>query len=138
MTYTVKREIYAAPEIVEYKMTSLSDWENIQFESSSGKTQEFMEFCKMYKATVEQIARDAGLQLVKWSNGHFYCSAFFENPVTAKLVYLCCSDVRFFRNSWSNNILIRTAKNDTDYSGGTNNTASLETLRAAMARLSTA
>lgn len=108
-------------------MRNINQWKNIQFESSAFVTPQFASFARAYKkAIIEALGND--FELVSWMRGHFYISAFFRNKVTEKLIYISCSDVRFFPNEWCFNILIRTAKDDRDYTGGANNFTSLYTI----------
>ena len=114
----------------------LNNYKDVPFQSSTRNTKEFLFFVRLYKNKITKDAKENGLALVKWSTGHFYCSAFFENIKTGKLVYMSCSDVRFFKNGWCDNILIRTATNDRDYTGGNNNYCKIDNIGEAMLRLS--
>lgn len=99
--------------------TDISKWLDYLFESSSGLTEEFDQFAREYKkAVIKQLPDNC--ELVSFNRGHFYMSAFIRNNETKKLVYISTSDVRHFSNSWYNNILIRTAQHDKDYTGGSN------------------
>lgn len=138
MTYVVEREVYAPPKIERSEMRKLEDWKQIQFLSSTGKTPEFTAFCRMYRARLSKEAKAKGLKIVSWSNGHFQCSAFFKNTQTGKLAYLSTSDVRHFPNEWANNILVRTAEHEKDYTGGTNRSATLETIGQMLSELTEA
>lgn len=42
------------------------------------------------------------------------------------MVYFRISDVRFFKNEWIDEILVRAAYNEKDYKGGRNNFCRLE------------
>jgi len=53
---------------------------------------------------------------ITFSKGHYYCSCFVRFSDT-NVVYLMTSDYRHFPESF----LVRTAKNEKDYSGGVNN-----------------
>ena len=109
-------------------LKELEIFKNHVFRSSSGKTDEFKAFVKYFrKELTEQVKRE-GLELVKFNTGHFYVSGFVRNPDTGEYAYFSVSDVRFFRNEWCDNILIRTAKDDSDYHGGVNMYSTLEEL----------
>ncbi len=96
----------------------IEKWIGYEFESSSGLTQEFVNFVKDFKkAVISQLPE--GYKLVSFSRGHFYVSGFIQNSA-GKYVYFSIRDVRFFKNAWCTNILIRTAKNDKDFTGGAN------------------
>ena len=100
-------------------------WTSVEFESSIIKTEQFKKFSKDFLSDIKKTME--GYKLVNKNVGHFYISGFLKKD--EKYVYFSTSDVRFFRNEWYNNILIRTAKNDKDYTGGSNNHSTLEDLK---------
>lgn len=88
---------------------------NQEFQSSSGKTEQWKEFYrvvkKSFKKGLSPFAED-----IKFCEGHFYFSGFFTVKDTDRIYYFSVSDVR-----WSDGLMmIRTAKSYTDYSGGVN------------------
>ena len=98
----------------------MEKWYDYTFESSSGLTAEFQAFVKDFKKyLLQQVRKD--FELVNCSRGHFEISGFLKNKKNKKFVYFSISDVRYFPNSWYNNILIRTAENEKDYTGSSNN-----------------
>lgn len=99
--------------------SGMEKWLNHQFESSSMTTPEFTAFAKDFKNELKKQL-SSNCEIVGWSKGHFYISCFVKNTATQKLMYLSTSDVRHFPNSWYNNILIRTAKHEKDWTGGSN------------------
>ncbi len=115
-------------------MRNLQHWRNVQFKSSSSLTPQFARFARAYKKALQEVLGES-FALVNWSRGHFYISTFARNTQTGKLVYLSCSDVRFFPAAWYDHILIRTATDERDYTGGTNQYTSLDTLHKAAMRL---
>jgi len=95
-------------------------WEGESFESSSGLTPQFAEFAKDWKADLKSIT-GPDFEIVNFNRGHFYLSGFLKHA-SGKLVYFSISDVRHFgADTWKDDILIRTAKHDRDYTGGSNN-----------------
>ena len=112
-------------------------------------TDEFKQFAKDYKAALERGLPE-NLCIKAFNVGHFYVSGFITekqcigctagtirdcdrmvNKIVDKCngpfyIYFSCSDVRHWRNAWYNNILIRTAKSDKDYTGGSNGYTTLE------------
>jgi len=105
---------------MEHKKTRKKDirsWIGYTFRSSSGLTEEWAEFSKAIKKELKKID---GYDLVSYSRGHFFFSAFLKNTTTGKLVYISSSDVRFFKDEWYNRLLIRTAQHDKDFTGGAN------------------
>lgn len=99
------------------RKNNIEAWLNYTFKSSSSPTEEWIEFYKQIKKELKKIE---GYELLNCSRGHFYFSAFLKNKHTGKLVYICCSDVRYFPDSWYDYLLIRTAEHDKDYTGGSN------------------
>lgn len=106
---------------------NISAWLGYSFDSSSGLTPEFAAFSLQMKKHLAKTL--TGYELVSYSRGHFYFSAFLKNKETGKLVYVSCSDVRYFRDSWNDDLLIRTAKHDKDYTGGSNCSSTLAKLK---------
>ena len=116
-------------------MAMMEKWLNAEFESSCSETLQFREFVKDYKKTLKAILFDK-YEIVEFHKMHFEFSAFIKNRFTGKLVYLAISDVRFWGNNWYNNILIRTAKDTKDFTGGSNNYIELNNLITGLDRLS--
>ena len=108
-------------------MKKLNKWIDYDFESSSGLTPEFAEFAKDIKSYIKNN-NSQEFELKNFSRGHFYFSGFLMNRATGKYVYFSCSDVRHFSNAWNDNLLIRTAEHDKDYTGGRNNNCNLSEL----------
>lgn len=107
------------------KKGGIENWYNYVFQGSCTATPEFNSFCQQMKKELIKIMR--GYKLVNWIKGHFEFSAFFER--SGKYVYISCSDVRFFPNQWYDELLIRSAKNEKDYTGGMNYHISIEKLK---------
>lgn len=101
------------------------------FESSSSKTPEFKAFSRAFTKDIKTLVPDH--ELVNVSVGHFYISGFLRK--NDRYVYFSCSDVRFFKNDWYNKLMIRLAKNETDYTGFINNYTSLKDIQANIDKL---
>lgn len=114
--------------------TGIEKWVSNNFESSTGLTDEFSSFSKDFKKHLKSIA-GSDYELY-FSMGSFYCSGFFRNKKTEKFCYFSISDVRHFRDAWWNNVLVRTAKNEKDYTGGSNNSCRLADLKENIEKLS--
>ena len=97
---------------------SLEGFRNWEFSSGGTTGQDFKIFARLFKKEIErQLPGD--VQLLKFSAGHYYVSGFIYR--NNRYVYFSISDVRHFPGGWYDNILIRTAKSDGDYTGGCNN-----------------
>lgn len=105
----------------------MEKWVGFRFESSSGLTPEFSTFAREYKRAVKKMIGDK-FELLNWNRGHFYISGFVKNKTNGKYVYFRISDVRHFPDDWYNNILVRTAQNDKDYTGRKNHYANFGNL----------
>jgi len=99
-------------------------WQDVRFESSCEKTPEFLAFAKDFKKEVKKKAEENGFKLIAVNTGHFYLSGFLQK--NDKFVYFSSSNIRLFPNEWRDNLLIRTAKNVKDYTGGQNCFTSLD------------
>jgi hypothetical protein len=90
------------------------------FQSSCGKTPEYIDWKKCFKSDIKAIIGESLELLKKSSDPHFECSGFIKNKKTGKLVYFSSGDLRFRKNGWLEHILIRTAGHEKDWSGGSN------------------
>jgi len=109
------------------KRTGIEKWLGFTFESSSGLTEEFSLFNKEIKKYIKENL-DSTLELVNWNRMHFEFSGFIRNKKTKKIVYFSCSDIRYFNDAWYDDLLIRTAENEKDYTGGSNNSCKIAEL----------
>tara|TARA_Y100000361_G_C11091748_1_gene306805 strand:- start:50 stop:358 length:309 start_codon:yes stop_codon:yes gene_type:complete len=75
------------------------------------------------KSIVKKALRDANFEDIKLSNGHYFFSGFAKK--NNKIIYYSISDVRFFKSNTGADVLIRTAKDYKDYTGGVNNYCSM-------------
>ena len=111
-------------------MATIKDLEKyIDYEFSSGcyTGDDYKSFQTKYINFLRSICKQNHWQLVNVGRNHYCFSAFIKSAEN-KCVYVSISDVRFFTNEWSNNILIRTAKNEQDYHGGFNHRTTLKEL----------
>lgn len=125
MSYAKEKIVIEKSHVERMEFKKLSDWIGNEFESDSVKTEEFVSFAKMFRSWIGKACSEAGLVIVEWSDGHFYCSCFVKNISTGKIAYLSIPDVRHFPDAWTDDILIRTAEHEKDYRGGTNRSATL-------------
>lgn len=100
----------------------LDKWREHIFESSSGKTPEFLRFANDFRR-----AMTSELVVIDVSVGHFYLSGFARNRKTGKFAYFMTSDVRHFP-MWYDTVLYRTATGPQDFTGGYNQYCSLDQL----------
>ena len=78
------------------------------------------------KSIVRKALKQADFTDIKFSNGYYYFSGFATK--NNKIIYFSISDVRHFPpTGGSTDLLIRTAKDYKDYTGGVNNYSSLKT-----------
>ncbi len=106
-------------------------WLNHEFEDSSRKTDEYKQFARDFLSDIKKLAE--GYELVDKSVGHFYVSGFLKKD--GKFIYFSCSDIRHFPNEWYNHLLIRTAKDEKDYTGGSNGYTKLPDLKSNLDKL---
>ena len=102
------------------------DFGTHEFSSGSTAGKDYRSFQTKYKNMLKEIIGQIGGELIKFNKNHYCFSAFVKRG--SRYAYLSVSDVRFFPNAWKRNILVRTAKNEKDFSGGSNNYTSLEQL----------
>jgi len=107
-------------EEVPNTLEGFKDWE---FSSGGTTGEDFNIFAKLFKKHIKKCL-PLNVELVAFSKGHYYVSGFVER--NGKFVYFSMSDVRHYPGGWHNNILIRTAKHEKDYTGGSNCSTTLE------------
>jgi len=106
------------------------------FISSSGKTEQWKRFSRMFRNDMKKLLGELGATDIRISTGHFYMSGFFTAK-TGQVYYFSIPDVRSSKRDPLDPLLLRTAKGYEDYSGGSNkfiplNDSFKDTLEAAM------
>ena len=90
-----------------------------EFESSCYKTKQFSDFCRIFKSEFKK-AFEPHTNRILINKGHFCISGFLELKDN-RIYYFSLGDLRWNRN---NNgiceLIIRTAKDFKDYTGGSN------------------
>ena len=111
-----------------YKMLS------INFDSSSGKTEQYATFCRVFRKQFKKMLADnfdlKGID--GWnSNPHFSQTGFFElggfDHDSPRVFYFSIEDLR-----WSPTFMIRRAKDFKDYTGGSNDYLNVEDFESFM------
>ena len=100
----------------------VKDYQNVRFESSCFRTQQYVEFEKACKRELKKQCAERGINLHSFHGNHFEWSAVLE--CGGKFVYVGLSDVRFW--NWYDDVLIRTMEHDKDWRGGHNNRCSFD------------
>jgi hypothetical protein len=91
--------------------------------SSGGVTgSDYKSFQTKYKNFLKKVLPE-GYSIAKWCPNHYQFSCVIEND--GHYVYVSISDVRYWHNEWMTNILVRTMKHDSDWTGGRNQYASI-------------
>ena len=111
-------------EVLKYKSKGINKslyLLGFEFESSSSRTPQYLEFHKVFKKELSAVLK-LHVKRVEFSKpNHFDVSGFFE-LLNGKIYYFSLSDLRLDKG----NILIRTATDFKDYSGGSNNFLKLD------------
>ena len=122
------KTIYYEVEVPK-DLKAFQGWE---FSSGGSTGEDFIVFAKEFKKFIKENLPDQAV-LVDFSRGHYILSGFISRA--GKFVYFSISDVRHFPGSWIDDILIRTAQHDKDYTGGSNGSASLTSFSKDVERL---
>lgn len=110
----------------------ITDWLGREFQSSATRTKEYSDFFRDLKKHIKSILPE-GSELVNFKPNHFDGSGFVKRG--DKYVYISISDVRYFKDQWYNQMLIRTAKHDKDWTGGSNGYTDLPNFKKNVERL---
>lgn len=97
----------------------LQKWQAPSFTSSTTVTPEFSAFARDFRTALRKSLISTW-ELIGFQRGHFYCSGFLRHQTTGQYLYSAISDVRFFPDHWATHLLVRTARNAADYTGGLN------------------
>ena len=111
----------------------LEKYLDYEFSTGSYTGEDYISFQTKYVNYLRGLCKASGWELVRVLRNHYCFSAFIKSKY--KFIYLSISDVRYFKNRWYNQILIRTAAGDRDYIGDWNNYASLHGLQSGIAKL---
>ncbi|MEG1751956.1 MAG: hypothetical protein RR247_02715 [Clostridia bacterium] len=118
-------------------MATIKDLEkylNYEFSSDSQTGEDYKEFQRKYINYLKSIcANNYGWELCMVSKNHYEFTAFFR--CDTRYIYFSISDVRFEINGWYNDILIRTAYSEKDYTGGRNQYTNLPNLQHSLITL---
>lgn len=87
------------------------------FESSSHKTPEFTSFARKFKNALKKELATINAEITAYNVGHFYVCGFFRIGEAKKCYYFSISDVR---HDFGTQMMYRTAKDEKDYTGGSN------------------
>ena len=115
------------------KLKELEKYLDYEFSSGCYTGEDYKTFERKYINYLKSICKDTGWELAKVNKNHYEFSAFFL--CEDRYIYFSISDVRFWNNEWYNHILIRTAKSETDYTGGQNHYCSLPNLISSIKKL---
>lgn len=116
------------------KLQELQKYLDYEFSSGGYAGEDYKTFQTKYINYLRSICKTCEWTLVNVGRNHYEFSVFIRNQI-GQHVYLSISDVRFWRNEWYTNILIRTAESETDYHGGTNYYTNLPDLIPSVAKL---
>ncbi len=94
---------------------------NQEFVSSSSQTHQYLEFHKLFKKEFKKFLKPYCKEILISKPNHFNINGFFKLN-NDKIYYFSISDLRWSKDK----ILIRTAKDFKDYTGGGNNFINLD------------
>ena len=107
-----------------FKMNWISSLDKTEFESSASLTPQFSSFYRLFNREFKKLLNSYKVTKdnIKINRGHFEISGFFKTPDN-KIWYFSLGDVRWFKDT----MMIRSAKDFKDYTGGSNINLSLMT-----------
>ena len=98
------------------------------FEDWGGVTSDdYKTFQTQYLKYIKDVCDAHGWSLIGRNRNHYEFSAVIQRT-DGVYVYVSISDVRYFKNGWYKDILVRTMKHATDWKGNTNNSCTLDEL----------
>src|SRR5574344_1629700 len=119
---------------VMVKIKDLEMYLGYEFSSGCETGEDYKQFERKYINYLKSIcANNYGWELCEVSKNHYEFTAFFR--CDSRYIYFSISDVRYSFNEWYNNILIRTADSEKDYTGGRNQYTTLPNLQRSLITL---
>ncbi len=97
-------------------MRFVKEHHETQFGGGTHTTPAFDSYVRKTRNEFKKVFSDIASK-IKIRGGHFYWSGFLTRKRDGLVVYFCVSDVRFSREQ---PMMVRTAKNYKDYTGGHN------------------
>lgn len=116
------------------KLSELKKYLDYEFSTGIYTGDDYKTFQNKYINYLRSICKENGWQLINIGRNHYEFSTFITDNEN-HYIYLSIFDVRYNRNAWYNRVLVRTAKNEKDYTGGSNNYYSLPVLQFAIHQL---
>lgn len=96
-----------------------------EFESSSGKTEQWINFYKTFKSEFTKELKSIGATEIKFHENHFCLSGFFRAP--KGFYYFSLADVRIGSYRYrQGELMYRAVKHNKDYTGGHNQYVKIE------------
>lgn len=89
-------------------------------ENRENHSDAFDRFIRDFRSYMKAEGKRLGLTPLPFKANWFITSGFVLNEKSGKMAYWSISDVRYFKDEWYNHVLYRTAKNEKDYTGGSN------------------
>lgn len=83
------------------------------------QSDDFKNFCREFRSFIKRELKKVGGTDYQQSNGHYYITGFFT--LNNQVYYISLSDIRDGFNIYDVDLLIRTAKDYKDFTGGKNN-----------------
>ena len=106
----------------------MEKWIDYAFDDCDCRTKpDFSRFSRDLKTEIESQLKGSGYKIEGYSKGYFEVSGFVYNPQNGRFAYFNVGDVRD-TGIWQNQVLIREARSDKDYSGGLNHFVSLNSI----------
>jgi hypothetical protein len=109
-------KIWIQPIVDLYLHSKLNNMSKRKNYSGSDLSQEFKTWFRKEKNRITKILTSRGCTQIELNYGFYYFYGFFTSA-SGQVYYISCSDVRHFA---VDKLLIRTAKDYTDFSGGIN------------------
>lgn len=110
-------------------INKLEKWKKHEFSSGIYAGEDFLMFSREFKKYLKEICKNTGFELIKFNRGHYDISAFIKK--NDNYLYISVPDVRF-NSFWHENVLIRKAKDETDYIGKSNHFVRMDDLEEAI------
>lgn len=98
----------------------MSNWLGFQFSSGGSAGEDYLAFQRTARADLRAMCKQEDFVLSQFNKNHYVFSAVLQDIHSGQYIYVSIPDVRYFKNEWVHNVLIRTMSHAKDWTGGRN------------------
>ena len=104
-------------------------------ENHENKSTAFEQWVRDTRSDLRTMLKGTGWELHSWKGNWFTASGFLFHKEWGQWVYISVSDLRYWQDAWWDGMLIRTAENEKDFTGGCNQYCTFSDIREKLQKM---